>query len=298
MFKSLINQCDRIDMNVNFMIRMIRTDQKTFIENKLNKWIQKQSIEWEWSSKYTFEQNEKSERFEALLIEKTKCIKKYAKLSEDLYSECYLAVIYLLNKTFIARLKWSSSLMTLQKCRNESIKWKLSNLKIFDSKTYVLLKESQTSARSKKLKARAFVEYLIEYDSINIFRVWNLEKWNVNDYRDVIFDEESFFDIYQTKNQIKKFVRKKHVEYYEKSVQISQTNDILEELKSDEDEWVKKSIREKIMKMSETIRDDFIQNADQSFVQNVNQSIENDHDQLSTFERSFLHDASKLINYR
>ncbi len=50
--------------------------------------------------------------------------------------------------------------------------------------------------------------------------------------------------------------------------------------------------------MSETIRDDFIQNADQSFVQNVNQSIENDHDQLSTFERSFLHDASKLINYR
>jgi hypothetical protein len=40
------------------------------------------------------EQNEKFERFEALLIEKTRCIKEYAKLSEDLYSECYLAVIY------------------------------------------------------------------------------------------------------------------------------------------------------------------------------------------------------------
>jgi hypothetical protein len=44
-------------------------------------------------------------------------------------------------------------------------------MKVFDSKTYVLLKESETSARSKKLKARAFVEYLVEYDSINIFRV-------------------------------------------------------------------------------------------------------------------------------
>jgi transposase InsO family protein len=128
MFKSLINQCDRIDMNINFMIWMIRIDQKTFIENKLNKWIQEQNIEWEWSSKYTSEQNEKSERFEALLIEKTRCIKKYAKLSEDLYSECYLAVIYLLNRTSIARLKWNSSLMTLQKCLNESIKWELSNL--------------------------------------------------------------------------------------------------------------------------------------------------------------------------
>ncbi len=52
----------------------------------------------------------------------------------------------------------------------------------------------------------------------------------------MILDEESFFDTYQKKNQIKKFVRKEHVEYYEKSIQISQTNDILEELNNDEDE--------------------------------------------------------------
>jgi hypothetical protein len=52
----------------------------------------------------------------------------------------------------------------------------------------------------------------------------------------MIFDEDSFFDTYQTKNQIKEFVRKEHVEYYERSVQISQINDILEELNSDEDE--------------------------------------------------------------
>jgi 3-methyladenine DNA glycosylase AlkC len=80
----------------------------------------------------------------------------------------------------------------------------------------------------------------------------------------VIFDEESFFDTYQAKTQVKKFVRKKHVEYYERSVQISQTNDILEELNSDEDEWVKKSVRKKIVKMSKTIREDSIQNVDQS----------------------------------
>jgi hypothetical protein len=84
---------------------MIRNDQKTFIENKLNKWIHEQNIEWKWSSKYTSEQNKKFEQFEALLIEKTKCIKEYAKFSEDLYSKCYLAAIYLLNRTSIVRLK-------------------------------------------------------------------------------------------------------------------------------------------------------------------------------------------------
>jgi hypothetical protein len=55
MFKSLINQCDRVDIIINFIIRMIRNDQKTFIENKLKKWIQEQNIEWNWLSKYTFE---------------------------------------------------------------------------------------------------------------------------------------------------------------------------------------------------------------------------------------------------
>jgi hypothetical protein len=266
-FKSLINQCDRIDMIVNFMIRIIRSDQKTFIENKLKKWIQNQKIEWEWSFKYTSEQNEKSKRFEVLLTEKARCIREYAKLSEDLYSECYLAVTYLLNRTFIVRLKWNSSLMTLQKCLNESVKWELSNLKVFDSKTYVLLKESDVSARSDKLKTRAFVRYLVDYDSINIFRVWNFEKWNVSEYRDVIFDEESFFDTYHSKDQMKKSVSKNHVEYYEKSIQISQVND-LEELNNEENEWVKKSVRKRIVKMSEIIREDSIQN--------VNQSVEDD----------------------
>jgi hypothetical protein len=52
----------------------------------------------------------------------------------------------------------------------------------------------------------------------------------------VIFDENSFFDTYHSKDQMKESVPKNHVEYYEKPVQISQTNDILEKLNSDEDE--------------------------------------------------------------
>jgi hypothetical protein len=39
------------------------------------------------------------------------------------------------------------------------------------------------------MKSRAFIEYLIKYDFINIFRVWNSKRDDVNDYRDVIFNE-------------------------------------------------------------------------------------------------------------
>jgi hypothetical protein len=49
--------------------------------------------------------------------------------------------------------------------------------------------------------------------------------------------------------------------------------------------------------MSETIRKNSIQNADQSSIQDLDQSFEDDdHDQLLTFEKSFLHDTSELID--
>jgi hypothetical protein len=64
----------------------------------------------------------KSERFEILLTKKTRCIREFAKLSNDLNFECYLTTAYLLNRTFSASLKWDSSLVILQKCLNELIR--------------------------------------------------------------------------------------------------------------------------------------------------------------------------------
>jgi hypothetical protein len=39
--------------------------------------MREQEINWDWSTKNIFEQNEKSERFDDMLIEKAKCIKKH-----------------------------------------------------------------------------------------------------------------------------------------------------------------------------------------------------------------------------
>ncbi len=78
-FKDLINQCDRIKFNECAIIRIIHIDQEIFIDKKLKNWMRAQGINWNWSMKNISEQNEKFERFDELLIEKTKCIKEHAK---------------------------------------------------------------------------------------------------------------------------------------------------------------------------------------------------------------------------
>jgi hypothetical protein len=84
-FKDLINQCDCIEFDERAIIRIIRIDQEIFIDKKLENWVREQEINWNWSTKNISEQNEKSERFDDMLIEKTRCIKEHIKLSKDLY---------------------------------------------------------------------------------------------------------------------------------------------------------------------------------------------------------------------
>jgi hypothetical protein len=135
MFKSLINRCDRAELIINSMMKKIRSEQKTSIDLQLKNWVNDQSIEWNRSAKNTSEQNENPKRFEALLMEKAKCIREFFKLSEDLYSECYLSVAHLLNRTSMIQLNWDSSLIRLQRLLKESlIREELNHLKIFDCK--------------------------------------------------------------------------------------------------------------------------------------------------------------------
>jgi hypothetical protein len=224
-FKDLINQCDHIKFNERAIIRIIRIDQKIFIDEKLKDWVRAQEINWNWSTKNISEQNEKSERFDELLIEKAKCIKEHAKLSKDLYSECYFVAAHILNRTSSSLLSWDLSLIFMQKLLKKSIRNEIAHLKMFDCKTFSFLKETNAFKKNEKMKSRAFIEYLIKYDFINIFRVWNSEKDDVSDYRDVIFNETKFFDTYKTVDLFKEEERKFYVTYRAISLQIFENND-------------------------------------------------------------------------
>ncbi len=296
MFKSLINKCDKADLSIMFriMIKKIRSEQKISIDIKLKDWIIDQSIEWDWSSKNTFEQNDKSERFDVLLIEKARCIREFSKLSKDLYPECYLAAAHLLNRTLMTQLSWDSSLIRLQRLLKESIKWELDHLKIFDCKTYVLLKESDVSSRSEKMKARAFVDYLIYYDSINIFRVWNLEKDDVNDYKDVIFDENAYYDTYNKQNLIKESERKNLVQF--RIFSIKSAVDV-ELLNKNAEKWLKTSVQDKLVLKNRTMKERSIEIAEE-----MKKSVQmnDDLEQLSTSleSSSSQHLSSQIISLR
>jgi hypothetical protein len=115
MFENLINKCDWAELNIQLrsMMKKIRSEQKTSIDLQLKNWINHQNIEWDWSAKNSFKQNDKSKRFEALLIEKARCIREFFKLFENLYSECYLVVAHLLNRTSMIQLNWDSLLIRL-----------------------------------------------------------------------------------------------------------------------------------------------------------------------------------------
>jgi hypothetical protein len=139
-----------------------------------------------------------------MLIEKTKCIKKHVKLSKNLYSECHFVAVHILNRTSSSSLSWNLSFIFMQKLLKKSIRNEIAHFKMFDCKAFSFLKETDEFKRSEKMKSRAFIEYLIKYDFINIFRIWNSKKNDVNDYRDVIFNETKFFDTYEKIDLFKK----------------------------------------------------------------------------------------------
>jgi hypothetical protein len=112
--------------------------------------MREQEINWNWSTKNIFEQNKKFERFDDMLIEKTKCIKKYVKLSKNFYSECYFVVSHILNRTSSSLLNWDLSLIFMQKLLKELIRNEIAHFKMFDCKTFSDLKKQMHSKKMRK----------------------------------------------------------------------------------------------------------------------------------------------------
>jgi hypothetical protein len=113
----------------------------------------------------------------------------------------------------------------MQKLLKESIRNEIVHFKMFECKAFSFLKKINAFKKNEKMKSRAFIEYLIKYDFINIFRICNSKRNDVNDYRDVIFNETKFFDTYEKANLFKKEERKLYVTYRAIFMQIFENSD-------------------------------------------------------------------------
>jgi hypothetical protein len=131
-------------------------------------------------------QNGAAERSGGVIVLRARCLRIAAHLPANLWPEIVQAAMYLNNRTPKHQLSWK----TLYKALIQS-KPNLSYLHVYGYRAYPLNKHIP---RSEKLQARAHIEYLTEYDSSNIYRVWIPSQEKVVCTRDITFDKELFYD--------------------------------------------------------------------------------------------------------
>lgn len=125
-----------------------------------------------------------------MIIEKSWVRRITANLPHDLWREIISAAVYLKNRTPRDSNGWKTpyELFYLKQPY-------LSHLKAYGCRAYAMTSRAQLKRKKlRKLDPRAHIGYLVGYDSTNIFRVWVPHKGKVILTRDVIFDEDTFFD--------------------------------------------------------------------------------------------------------
>ncbi len=96
---------------------------------------------------------------------------------------------------------------------------------MFEYKTFSSLKKNKLFQKNEKMMSRISIDYIMRYDFINIFKIWNFKKNDVSDYRDVIFNENEFYNIYVTINLLNEKKNKTYVTYQNHSLSMTNDND-------------------------------------------------------------------------
>jgi hypothetical protein len=135
---------------------------------------------------YTSSQNDKIERSERILMIKVRVMQIKTNLSTNMWSKMFKSIDYLNNRTLRRWLKWKISFEILIKKKSN-----LTHLQSYECRTYFL---KNIIFRKNRLKSKAFIDYLMRYDLINIFRIWISSRMRIVRIRDVLLDKTLFYD--------------------------------------------------------------------------------------------------------
>jgi Reverse transcriptase (RNA-dependent DNA polymerase) len=184
--ESLITIVKRINCRFpQYKVRIIHTDVEPALGKRFQKFIRKKGISWEQSAPYVKEQNGRIERAGHYIVNRGRNLRIDANLPKELWPEVIKAATDLINLTPIASLAWQSPLGLLYK-HLDLPPPPLMHLHAYGCRAYV---RDPKVAKGDKMEDRAFIGYLIGYDSTNIFRVWIPHRDKVVRVRDVRFDE-------------------------------------------------------------------------------------------------------------
>ncbi|QGA15008.1 hypothetical protein EYB26_002664 [Talaromyces marneffei] len=124
------------------------------------------------------------------------------KIPHDLWPEINRAAVYLFNRTPRYESNWKTpyevfhTYLALQNGKVfEDMKPNQAHLRVYGCKAYSLTtKYMKKEKRLQRYHPKAWIGYLVGYDSTNIFRIWNPKLGVVVSARDVIFNEDEVFD--------------------------------------------------------------------------------------------------------
>ncbi|RYP30088.1 hypothetical protein DL768_011201 [Monosporascus sp. mg162] len=180
-------------------VKFIRGDMELARDSSV-RWLHSEGILVEPSAPYTHAQNGGAERSGGVVMEKARAIRIGSKLPHNLWKKPVSCAAYLHNRTPTAALKWKTpyKVVYTHMAEKDGISGprtpQLAHLKAYGCRCYALkLNPNHKPSKLQKLDPRAYIGYLVGYNSTNIYRVWVPELGKVIATRDVIFNEMEFF---------------------------------------------------------------------------------------------------------
>jgi hypothetical protein len=186
-----------------FQIKVIECDNEIAeVKSSVKHFVGQHGIRMEPSAPYTQAQNGGAERSGGVVKEKARAMAQGAHLPSGLWTEVSRAAVYLLNRTPRYQYHWKTPYERLHlfvSNRDGVVKEhqqpQQAHLKVYGCKAFALTKEAlKKSQRRKRLEPKAWIGYLVGYNSTNIYRVWNPITAQVVSTRDVMFNEDEVFN--------------------------------------------------------------------------------------------------------
>ena len=179
--------------------KVIESDNE--LAGRVAEYLSERSIRFEPSAPYTQAQNGGAERAGSTIKTKARTMRDHAKLPGRLWREYYRASVYLYNRSP----RWADNWKTPYELFHGYLSARdgrvvldsrpqQGHLRAYGCRTYAMSRMAHEKLqRRDRFQPRAWIGFLVGYNSTNIYRVWNPITNAIHAARDVIFDENSFF---------------------------------------------------------------------------------------------------------
>lgn len=187
----------------NITVKAIESDNEiTMVKSEVGRWCTSQGIKLEPSAPDTQSQNGGAERSGGVIKEKSRAMRLDANLPWELWPEITRAAVYLYNRTPNYSNRWTTpyeKFFTRVAALNGIVtgprKPDQTHLKAYGCKAFAMTDDTHRGkSRLQRLDPKAWIGYLVGYQSTNIYRVWIPPMGKVISTRDVVFDENTVFD--------------------------------------------------------------------------------------------------------